>query len=172
MPITQSPSVVFCIVESPYAPFTKNDAMLAKVELARNEQYVNACMADAFARGETPFASHAIYTRKNDGVKVLDDTIPDERKKGMKAGFDVAGALFLASLDHAASICFVRAFYTDRGWTSGMADGMLDAGQRGQRTEKRFLGGEWSREYDADYTVTAEGRMLRYRNNDPEIPNV
>ena len=176
MPITEKRTVIFCIVESPYAPFTKNDPKRAAVELARNEAYVNACMADAFARGEVPFASHGIYTRNTHGVKVLDDTIPEERKKGMQGGFDVAAALSMLAAAHETAnpiirelspfknVRFVRGFYVDRGWTSGMADGMLEAGKNDQKTEKRQLGGEWSRDNDDDYMLDANGRLYKWRN--------
>jgi hypothetical protein len=179
-------TVTFCIVESPYAPFTKGDPERAAVELARNEAYVSACLADSFARGETPFGSHAIYTRNLHGVKVLDDTIPAERKKGMQAGFDVATALgLLAAADETANpiirdlldgvrVKFVRAFYLDRGWTNGMADGMLEAGKNDQRFEKRTLDktgpvGYWSREADKDWAITSDGALYQWRVPEPVV---
>lgn len=178
MPITQSkPDVTFCIVESPYAPFTKNDPERAAVELARNEAYVNACLADSFARGEVPFASHAIYTRNTHGVKVLNDSIPEERQKGMQAGFDIARALSLmvawtpTHLDgdeDYGTAAFVRAFYQDRGWTSGMADGMLEAGKHHQYTEKRTIDpAYWSRDRDGEWALNSNGRLYLWRR--PEM---
>lgn len=182
-------TVIFCIVESPYAPFTKGDPERAAVELARNEAYVNACLADSFSRGETPFASHAIYTRNTHGVKVLDDTIPTERKKGMQAGFDMATALsIVAAADETANpiirdLCngirfkFVRAFYLDRGWTDGMANGMLEVGKNNQNAERRNLNktgpvGYWSREADVNWTLNHEGALYQWRKPVVENPVV
>ncbi len=165
------PVIKFCIVESPYAPFTKNDPDKAAVELARNEAYVNACMADAFARGETPFASHAIYTRFTHGVKVLDDRNPAERRKGMQAGFDLARALSLFAAwapthlnadEQLGQPSFVRAFYVDRGFTSGMFDAAIVAGQNKEDVEKRTLSGDWSRDNDHLYFVDHAGQLRSY----------
>jgi hypothetical protein len=153
----------FNIIESPYAPFTKNDPERAAVELARNEAYVNACMAWAFAQGRVPFASHAIYTRNNHGTKVLDDTIPEERKKGMEAGFALAQALHEASLNLPPTSTFIRTFFTDRGWTNGMVDGYADAAKKGQSVERVLLGGDWGREFDADYMLNTSGKLYRWR---------
>jgi hypothetical protein len=55
------------VVESPYAG-----------DVTRNLEYARAAMADCLARGEAPFASHALYTQ----IGVLDDTKPEERKLG------------------------------------------------------------------------------------------
>lgn len=159
--------IVFAIIESPYAPFSKNHEALAVIELARNEAYLNACMADSFARGETPFASHGIYTRRNHGVKVLDDTIPEERKKGMKAGFDVAHALHLYTVTTPANVAkFVRLFYTDRGWTEGMVDGMVDALKNSQTSERRSLDPKfWAREFDAEWSLDRNGVLFTHDRN-------
>lgn len=81
------------IIESPYAG-----------EVERNLAYVRACMRDALARGEAPFASHALYTQPG----VLDDLNPIERKLGIEAGF--------AWGEHA----HLHVFYTDLGWSRGM----------------------------------------------------
>ena len=49
------------IVESPYAG-----------DIEKNMRYLRACIRDCLLRGETPYASHALYTQ--DGV--LRDDIP------------------------------------------------------------------------------------------------
>lgn len=175
MSISCKPTVTFTIVESPYAPFSKNDPERAAVELARNVAYVNACLADSFAKGETPFASHAIYTLPG----VLNDKVPTERKKGMQAGFDIATALSIIAWGSDTcnpllteklpfEACFIRAFYVDRGWTSGMADGMLEAGMAGQAVVKRELNktgpvGYWLREHDADWALDSNGHLYMWR---------
>jgi hypothetical protein len=46
----------------------------------RNAAYLKAAMRDSLARGEAPFASHALY------VQFLDDSIPEERELGIAAG--------------------------------------------------------------------------------------
>lgn len=60
------------VIESPYAG-----------DVERNLTYLRRCMADCLARGEAPFASHALYTQPG----VLDDHVPDQRRLGIAAGF-------------------------------------------------------------------------------------
>lgn len=60
------------VVESPLAG-----------DVEKNTRYARACMADCLKRDEAPFASHLLYAQ--DGI--LDDTIPEERKLGIEAGF-------------------------------------------------------------------------------------
>lgn len=113
------------IVESPYA---------GDVEM--NLRYLRACLADCLRRGETPFASHGLYTQPG----VLDDNNPEERKLGIAAGF---------AWRWAADATVV---YTDRGMTRGMQAGIDHAaqvqacGDSGAEhvVEFRALGGEWS----------------------------
>lgn len=87
------------IVESPYAGDVKT-----------NESYLNDCLKDCLERGEAPFASHGLYTRKN----VLDDTKPEERRKGIDAGF---------AWRNAADFTVI---YVDHGVTNGMIEGARD----------------------------------------------
>lgn len=58
------------IIESPYAG-----------DVARNKAYLQRCIRDCIARGESPYASHQMLT------DALDDTNPAEREQGIKAGF-------------------------------------------------------------------------------------
>jgi hypothetical protein len=108
------------VIESPYAG-----------DVDRNLKYLRACMADCLARGEAPFASHALYTQPG----VLRDEVPEERKKGITAGF--AWGAFAAA----------RVFYTDLGWSSGMRDGVKEARFLGQPVETRSLPG-WAPEVE------------------------
>lgn len=85
------------ILESPYSADTP-----AGVEL--NVDYARRCIRDCLARGESPIASHLLFTQPN----VLDDTVPDERRRGIEAG--------LAWIERAD----YSVYYTDRGWSSGM----------------------------------------------------
>lgn len=105
------------IIESPYAG-----------NIEANLTYVRECMADCLARGEAPFASHALYTQPG----VLDDTIPAERELGIQAGF-----AFRAVSD-------LTAFYIDRGISSGMRLGHRDALDKGHRLELRSIHGALS----------------------------
>jgi hypothetical protein len=95
-------------IESPYAG-----------DVAANTAYALGCMRDSLARGEAPFAMHLLYTQ------VLDDTVPEERAKGIAAGLAWASA---------AELCAV---YTDRGISAGMRQGILAAQCRGIRITYR-----------------------------------
>jgi len=104
------------VIESPYA---------GDIEL--NLRYVRACMADCFARGEAPFASHGLYTQPG----VLRDEIPEERKLGIAAG--------LAWRDSAE----MTVVYMDLGISIGMRFGVEDADKKGRPIEYRELGPDW-----------------------------
>ena len=103
------------IIESPYAGM-----------IERNVAYARAAMRDCLLRGESPMASHLLYTQ--DGV--LKDEIPAEREIGMRAGwewFRVSEAVVV---------------YTDLGISSGMKGGMTRAAKAGLPVEERSLP-EW-----------------------------
>ena len=105
------------IVESPFAG-----------DVERNLKYLRACMHDCLMRGEAPFASHGLYTQPG----VLDDNIPEERERGIAAGFawrDVA---------HATVV------YTDLGISKGMQYGIRHADENRIKVEYRHLAGEWA----------------------------
>lgn len=59
------------MIESPFAG-----------DVYRNLRYLRAAMRDSLDRGESPFASHALYTQPG----VLDDGDPVERARGIEAG--------------------------------------------------------------------------------------
>ena len=98
------------IIESPYAG-----------DVVRNERYAKLCMKDSFDRGEVPFVSHLLYTQ------VLDDTVLEERKLGMDAGFEV-----LRRSDYSA-------VYQDYGISKGMVEGIKIAEELGHKIEYRKL---------------------------------
>jgi hypothetical protein len=81
------------IIESPYAG-----------DVARNLAYVRACMADCLRRGETPLASHALYTQPG----VLNDDDPGERSLGLWAGW------------YWLEVADAQVFYIDLGMSRGM----------------------------------------------------
>lgn len=123
------------VIESPFAGATP--------ELAeRNLRYLRACMRDCLLRGESPLASHLLYTQPG----VLDDTKPAERELGIAAGF-----AWRARAD-------ATVIYTDRGISGGMQKGIAHAHkmrafdmqaaidpERAHAIEFRQLGGEWSK---------------------------
>lgn len=99
------------IIESPYAG-----------DIERNIKYAKRCMWDSLKRGEAPFLSHLLYPQ------VLDDTNPDERELGMKAGFEWGRGAELTAV------------YVDYGITPGMGDGIVEAWRRRRKCECREIG--------------------------------
>lgn len=81
------------ILESPFAG-----------EVEKNIAYARMCVRDSLLRGESPIASHLLYTQ--DGI--LDDHIPEQRKLGIDAG--------LIWRDSAE----LHVFYVDFGMSKGM----------------------------------------------------
>ena len=99
------------IIESPYAGDVK-----------RNEEYAKRCMYDSLMRGEAPFLSHALYTQ------CLHDTIPEDRKRGMEAGW-----AWIKASDFSA-------VYQDYGLSNGMKQGIDIATTMGHKVEFRNIG--------------------------------
>lgn len=104
------------LVESPYG---SKDPKVVE----RNEIYVLACLHDCFLRGEAPFASHALYTRKG----VLRDGVSEERKQGIEAGLVWGECAELSAV------------YEDFGITEGMEKGIKRALAEGRLVEYRKL---------------------------------
>lgn len=102
------------IIESPYA---------GEIEL--NVAYARAAMRDSILRGEHPIASHLLYTQPG----ILDDSIPEERERGIAAG--------LAWRDVAER----AVFYLDRGWSCGMKSALEIYEREGFPFESRSLEG-------------------------------
>lgn len=102
------------IVESPFAGGFKNVV------------YSRECIRDCLDRGESPFASHLLYTQKG----VLDDALPDERRRGIAAAFG-----WLEVADYIA-------VYLDLGITRGMAHGIIAAAKLGKPIKFRWIKGE------------------------------
>lgn len=106
------------ILESPYG--SDDDAVVAE-----NIRYARACMRDCLLRGESPNASHLLYTQPG----VLDDRNPEERKLGIEAGL---------AWGHEAQATVA---YTDRGVSKGMKHGIERAIEEGRPVEYRELEG-------------------------------
>ncbi len=104
------------VIESPFAG-----------DVPRNLRYLRACLRDSLLRDEAPYASHALYTQPG----VLDDGDPDDRKRGMEAGFR-----FKKFAD--ATIV-----YTDLGISAGMQAGIDASIAQGFTYEYRDLGEDW-----------------------------
>jgi len=91
------------ILESPYTGqgrfwFTRLLSRWANIRYARR------ALRDSLTRGESPIASHLLYTQP----EVLSDEIPSERQLGITAG--VAWG----------RVADAFVFYCDRGFSSGM----------------------------------------------------
>ncbi len=118
------------IIESPYAGKTPT-------AFRRNIAYLHAAIQDCLRRGEVPYASHGFFPG------ALDDTIPEQRKQGIEAGFKMAEALL--------AVGAYRAIYTDRGTSFGMTQGIQHAERIGMLYIPRTLGDEWRVENDPEH---------------------
>lgn len=121
------------IIESPYA----GDREL-------NDAYLDMCMWDCIARGDVPFASHAIYTR------ILDDNDNWQRSLGIRLGLEIADRF-----DETIMYC-------DLGKSRGMELGQLDAETAGRAVSWRWMfdGGKPTAEqiYELKSTLIARER--------------
>lgn len=100
------------IIESPFAG-----------DIERNQNYARAAMKDCVLKGESPYASHLLYTQPG----VLDDTDKEQRKLGIEAG-----------------LCWGKAatktvVYTDLGISTGTRQGIERAIAEGRKVEYRTL---------------------------------
>lgn len=87
------------VLESPYAG-----------DITGNTIYARACVRDCLLRGESPIASHLLFTQD----EVLRDEVPEERKLGIEAGL-----AWLPRADYSV-------YYTDKGWSRGMLAALHD----------------------------------------------
>ena len=88
-----------------------------------NVKYARECVRDCIQRGESPFASHLLYTQKG----LLDDKIPAERKKGIDAAVG-----WLEVADYVA-------VYMDLDITPGMVVGIIRAARMGKPIRLRWI---------------------------------
>jgi hypothetical protein len=89
----------------------------------RNIKYARACIKDSLNRGEAPIASHLLYTQEG----ILNDDLPGERAKGIKAG--------LAWLD----VAHLHVFYIDYGMSKGMKAALQESTINGKAIELRRI---------------------------------
>lgn len=99
------------IIESPFAG-----------DLERNRVYLDRCIRDCLARGESPYASHRMLT------SALDDAQPEEREAGIKAGFAWR------------AVAAATVVYGDYGLSRGMNAGIEHAVTIGHAVEWREIG--------------------------------
>lgn len=102
----------------------------------RNAAYLKAAMRDSIARGEAPFASHAMY------VQFLDDNVSEERAMGIEAGL-------AWGLKAKATVV-----YMDLGISPGMRLGIDRAHEAGRPVEQRIL--RWTYEPGARRDASVE----------------
>ena len=112
--------MILVILESPFGKRLDGTTCSA-AEIRANIRYARLAMADSFARGEAPFASHLIYPQ------ILNDATPDERRAGIEAG--------LAWAVHATR----AVVYADHGITPGMSVGINRHRERGIEVVARSI---------------------------------
>jgi hypothetical protein len=113
------------IVESPFAGAWSN------------VKYSRECIRDCLDRGESPFASHLLYTQKG----VLNDSIPEERHRGIEAAngwLEVADYIVV---------------YMDLGVTQGMLLGVIKAARLNKEIRLR-----WVREHRDEVVIDARNQ--------------
>ena len=103
--MTLSKAIVFkpVVLESPYAASEEST-------VEDHMAYLDRCILDCLVRGETPYASHRMLTG------ALDDTVPEQRELGIKAGISMSATL----LSNHARV----AIYQDYGISKGMLRAM------------------------------------------------
>jgi hypothetical protein len=89
----------------------------------RNGVYARMCVRDCLLRGESPMLSHLLFTQPG----VLDDSKPEERALGIKAGH--------AWLRGADAVVV----YEDLGISAGMLQGIEAAKKLGKPIKRRAL---------------------------------
>ena len=100
------------ILESPYAGFVE-----------RNIKYARECLKDSLKRGESPIASHLLYTQEG----ILDDNLERERQWGVNAGLIWK------------EVADLHVFYIDFGISAGMQYGIDYATKNNIQVEYRTI---------------------------------
>ena len=91
--LKKTAKMTLVIIESPYAG-----------DIERNVRYARECVRDSLLRGESPIASHLLYTQEG----ILRDEIPEEREWGINAGLAWK------------KVAEKHVFYIDHGYSKGM----------------------------------------------------
>lgn len=95
-----------------------------KDDYVANRAYAKRCVRDSLSRGEAPYASHLFFDQSG----ILDDTAPEERELGIRAGLAWGEAAELTAV------------YTDRGISGGMVRGIHAANLCRRPVEYREIG--------------------------------
>ena len=111
IPNKQTP-MKLVIIESPFAGNIKE-----------NIKYAKLCVRNSLLKGESPIASHLLYTQEG----ILNDDIPDERKLGIDAGLAWK------------RVANIHAFYIDKGISQGMKYAMKYSTQNNIPIEFRSI---------------------------------
>lgn len=101
------------------SPFKGEDWTQTKWNIA----YLRLCVRDCVLRGDSPYASHALFTQPG----ILDDRVSHERQLGIDAGFAWRGA------------AEATVVYADFGISEGMRYGIEHAKSAGLPIEYRKL---------------------------------
>ena len=134
------------VIEHPYSSGTKDG-------IEMNEKYGRACLADSLDRDETPFSSALLYAQEG----VLDDTIPQERAKGIQAGFKWR------------EVADKTVFYGDRGISGGMLMGLEHSIDCGIPVTFRSLGEKWQIDHPPKPGAFDEREALAWLRVNPSI---
>lgn len=126
------------ILESPYSG-----------DIERNVDYARRAVADALGRGESPIASHLLYTQPG----ILRDSVPADRELGVAAG--------LAWV----RVADATVVYHDLGVTEGMKLGIATAARVGRPVEYREIGAEDPDKRQATLAWFAEQMMAKLNAN-------
>lgn len=98
------------VIESPYAG-----------DVEENVKYARTCLLDSIRRGESPIASHLLYTQ------VLDDLKEDERSLGIGLG-----------IEWVLQAKAMPVFYLDKGMSKGMLAAMSIYAKNNIKPEFRY----------------------------------
>lgn len=120
------------VIESPFKGATATDE-------AMHVSYAQQCLLDSLVRGEAPFASHLLYTQ------VLDDQLPEDRRRGIEAGLRAVEGFELTAV------------YLDWGLSEGMKIGVRRAGECCRPADYRFL-------YKGTMSIEEEGALIAEAN--------
>jgi hypothetical protein len=111
------------VIESPFMG-TSEDPIKRLEETRRNIKYARACYHDSLRREEAPYGSHLNFPQPG----VLDDNVPEDRKRGIEAGLEITKDFDLTAV------------YTDLGISKGMTYGIERAKSLNRPIEERVLG--------------------------------
>jgi hypothetical protein len=151
------------IIESPFKGETTDQE-------AEHLVYARRALRDSLNRGEAPFASHLLYTQ------VLDDSVPEERKLGMEAGWAWQSACRTVRPvvgGNSVPMTTIIAVYADYGVSSGMGKALERASTLAgcsPRIEFRRIGKnpeiripaepEPEKAWEPPFTETQDGRKI------------